>query len=302
MVELQGVATLLGLGLTAMVPLSLAASGETVNEKAGTFNISLEGIMLLSSFIAVIAAEATGTWLGGMMIGAIIGAAIGLVHGYASNSLKGDQLIIGVGINIFALGFVAFGLIAVYHTPGHHQLLSTIQAPRIPTPFGLLSPLLIVTPILAVVSYVLLNKTVFGLRVKAAGENPEAADVAGIKVDRIRIVASVYGGALAGLAGAFLSLDWLSFATKEISAGRGFIALAVVVFSGLNPLLALGGAFLFGFFDALRTWVVITPGVKEVVPFQFVNMLPYVVTLAVVAGAIGKRRFPKALGVPYRRE
>lgn len=302
MVEFEAIGTLLGLGLTAMVPLALASAGECVNEKGGTFNISLEGIMLLSSFVAVIGAEFTRQWILGMVTGLVAGSALGFFHGFASNHLKGDQLVIGVGINISALGLVAFGLPAIWDTPGHHSLPSFIVAPRIPSPFGSLSPMVIVAVVVAAASYFLLSRTIFGLRIKAVGENPEAADVAGIRVERTRLMASLYGGALAGLAGAYLSIDWLSFTTEELSAGRGFIALAVVVFSGLNPLLALAGAVIFGFFDALRTWVVIIPGVKDVVPFHFVNMLPYLMTLAVVAGAIGRRRFPKALGVAYRRE
>jgi simple sugar transport system permease protein len=109
-------------------------------------------------------------------------------------------------------------------------------------------------------------------------------------------------GAFAGLAGAYLSVDWLGAVTKELTAGRGFIALATVVFSGLNPLLALFGGFVFGFFDGFATWVSTYPKIKDVIPWQFVAMAPYIVTLLVVAGAIGRVRFPAALGVPYRRE
>jgi len=110
------------------------------------------------------------------------------------------------------------------------------------------------------------------------------------------------GASLAGLAGAYISVDWLGSVTKEISAGRGFIALATVVFSGLNPLLALLGGFIFGFFDNLAVWVSTMPAVQEFIPWQFVSMAPYVVTLLVVAGVIGRTRFPAAMGIPYERE
>ncbi len=147
-----------------------------------------------------------------------------------------------------------------------------------------------------------LRRTQLGIWLRAVGENPAAADVAGLKVNAIRLGAAIAAGVLAGLAGAYLSVDWFGAVTKEITAGRGFIALAIVVFSGLNPLLALLGGFIFGFFDGLATWVATYPGIKDVIPWQFVAMAPYVVTLAVVAGAIGRVRFPSALGVPYIRE
>jgi simple sugar transport system permease protein len=146
---------------------------------------------------------------------------------------------------------------------------------------------------------------VLGLRVKAVGENPEAADVAGISVDSTRYIATIGGASLAGLAGAYLSIDWLSTITKELPAGRGFIALANVVFSGLNPLLALLGGFLFGLFDTLALWIDSHPTLKPLLPFgvhNFVKMTPYVATLLVVAVAIGHVRFPKSIGQPYRRQ
>lgn len=302
MTELDPIFSLVNIGLHAMVPLSLAATGEVINERAGTFNIGLEGIMLLSAFVAVAGAEFSGSWIAGIAAGMLAGILVGVIHGLVSTYWRGDQLIAGVGINIFALGFVAYGLIAVWGTPGHHGLPIHITPPRVLTPIGSVSPMIFVAILLAILTHILLHRTVYGLRIKAAGENPEALDVAGAKIEWTRLAASIFGGALAGVAGAYLSTDWLSFTTKDVSAGRGFIALACVVFSGLQPLTALSAALIFGFFDALRTWVVILPGVKDIVPYQFVNMTPYLVTLAVVAGVIGKRRFPKSIGVPYRRE
>ena len=165
---------------------------------------------------------------------------------------------------------------------------------------GLMSPMILVALIIPVVIYWFLKRTRAGLMLKAAGEMPEAADVAGINVNRIRLLAAVFGGVLAGLGGAYMSVAWLGLVTKDLSAGRGFIALACVVFSGLNPLLALLGAFIFGFFQALAEWVKTLPA--KPIPGEFVSMLPYIITLLVVSGAIGRVRFPKALGVPYKRE
>ena len=289
-------------GLYAMVPLALCAIGEVFNEKAGIVNIGLEGIMLLASFMAVVCAEFLGGWITGVIAGVLTGALIGLIHGVISIYGKGDQIISGVGINIFAVGFVAFGIMIVWGTPGARPIEWELNIPFIPSPLGHLSPLVIVAILLAILMHFVLHHTVLGLRVKAAGENPEAVDVAGINIETVRLFACVVGGAFAGLAGAYLSIGWLGHVSKMISAGRGFIALACVVFSGLEPLLALAAALIFGFCDGLRWWVAITPGVKEVVPFYFVLMTPYIVTLAVISIAIGRKRFPKASGIPYRRE
>ena len=162
------------------------------------------------------------------------------------------------------------------------------------------SPMILVALILPFVVHWFLKRTRAGLMLKAAGEMPEAADVAGININRIRILAAVFGGILAGLAGAYMSVAWLGLVTKGLSAGRGFIALACVVFSGLNPLLALLAAFIFGLFQALAEWVKTLP--SKPIPGEFVSMLPYIVTLLVVSGAIGRVRFPKFLGEPYKRE
>ena len=284
--------------LHAMVPITLAGVGEVIGETAGLFNIGLEGILLISALTGAMGANAAGPTVG-MLVGLGTGFIIGLTFGAISTYLKGDQMIIGVGVNLFALGFVDFGLVYL-GTPGFTQVHR--QMITIHTPVGSLSPLIFLTLVLPFLIYYLLEHTQLGLKLKAVGENPAAADVAGIRVNLLRMLATAAGASLAGLAGAYLSVDWLGSATKDISAGRGFIALATVVFSGLNPLLTMLGGFIFGLFDALGTWVANLPGIKEVVPWQFLRMSPYVVTLLVVAGVIGRVRFPKGLGKPYIRE
>ncbi|MEK9743651.1 MAG: ABC transporter permease [Gammaproteobacteria bacterium] len=298
LVHLWGI---LFISLHAMVPITLAAIGESIEESAGLFNIGLEGILLLSALTGALGAQASGSALVGLMTGMITGGMIGLLFGFISTTLRGSQLISGVGINLFALGFVAL-MLTVMGAPGFHSVAREVQVTLIPLGVGNLSPLVIVTVVLAVGTWWLLRRTQLGIWLRAVGENPAAADVAGLKVNAIRLGAAIAAGVLAGLAGAYLSVDWFGAVTKEITAGRGFIALAIVVFSGLNPLLALLGGFIFGFFDGLATWVATYPGIKDVIPWQFVAMAPYVVTLAVVAGAIGRVRFPSALGVPYIRE
>jgi len=208
-------------------------------------------------------------------------------------------MVTGIGINLFAMGFVAFGLIQL-GAPGFHDVPKAVELAKLRTPMGQMSPMILFALIVPVVIYWFLKRTRAGLMLKAAGEMPDAADVAGININRIRLLAAVFGGVLAGLGGAYMSVAWLGLVTKDLSAGRGFIALACVVFSGLNPLLALLGAFIFGFFQALAEWVKTLP--SKPIPGEFVSMLPYIITLLVVSGAIGRVRFPKSLGVPYKRE
>ena len=285
--------------LHAMVPITLTAIGEIIGETGGLFNIGLEGILALSAFAGVVGAEYGGPYVG-LLAGMVIGAFMGLVFSVINTYWKGNQMITGIGINLFAMGFIAFGLF-VMGVPGYRGIATANRLVKIPTPYGGLSPLIFLAIVLPFVAHWFLKRTRAGLILKAVGESPESADVAGINVNLVRLLATTFGGMLAGLGGAFITVGWLGSITKGISAGRGFIALATVVFSGLNPLLALIGGFIFGLFESLARWIANLPGSKAV-PWQFVSMLPYIVTLLVVSGAIGRVRFPKSLGTPYKRE
>ncbi|UCD26402.1 MAG: ABC transporter permease [Candidatus Bathyarchaeota archaeon] len=299
--ELSPVSLLEG-GLLAMTPLALTAVGECINEKAGVVNVGLEGILLISSVVGVFGAELFGNGFLGLLVGAGTGAFIGVVFGVISVYGKADQVVAGMGINIFALGFVQYLLMSIWGFPGVHLVQRNLLVRPIYTPIGQLSVVTIFAIIVAGLAHIFLYKTVLGFRIRATGESPQAVDVAGVRVDRVRILSSTLGGALCGLAGAFMPLAWFGVVVKEISAGRGFIALACVVFAGLEPLLALAAALIFGFSEGFSFAVAVTPGVKEIIPFYFVNMIPYITTLVIVTIAIGKKRFPKASGVPYRRE
>ncbi len=294
--------SLLESGLLAMTPLALTAVGECINEKSGVVNIGLEGMLLISSVTGVYGAEYFGNAILGLLVGALTGAFIGFVFGAVSVYGKADQVVAGMGINIFALGFVQYLLMSIWGFPGIHLVQRKLKIRPLYTPIGQLSIVTIFAIIAAALAHIFLYKTVLGFRIRATGESPEAVDVAGVRVDRVRILSSTLGGALCGLGGAFLPLAWFGAVVKEISAGRGFIALACVVFAGLEPLLALTAAFIFGFAEGFSFAVAVTPGVKEIVPFYFVNMIPYITTLVIVTIAIGRKRFPKASGVPYRRE
>jgi len=298
------VSSLIMISLDAMIPLGLVAIGEVVNERAGTTNIGLEGIMLLSSFAAVLGAEKTGNWAMGIIVGIVAGASIGLIHGFISIYAKGDQIISGMGINLFAAGFVAYGIWTIW-APGAHILSTGLGVPRISTPWGGLSWFIPLTIVLALVIHFVFYKTRWGVWLRAAGESPGAVDASGINVFRLRLLACIFGAILAALAGAFMSLDWVHMTTNSLPAGRGFIALACVVFSGLRPISALGAAIIFGFFGGLSTWMMAVPQVVAVIPpgvDNFVKMIPYIVTLIAVAVVVSRRRFPKSVGRPYRRE
>ncbi|GIT26399.1 MAG: ABC transporter permease [Gammaproteobacteria bacterium] len=299
--EVEHLWGILFISLHAMVPITLAAIGETIEEAAGLFNIGLEGILLLSALTGALGAEISGSARVGLLAGLGTGALIGGIFGVISTYGRGSQLISGVGINLFAFGFVAFMLINL-GAPGFHSVPRDVQVKMISLGVGSVSPLVFLTVGLAIAVYWMLRRTQLGIRIRSVGENPAAADVAGINVNALRLGTALAAGAFAGLAGAYLSVDWFGAVTKELTAGRGFIALATVVFSGLNPLFALLGGFIFGFFDGLATWVSTYPKIKDIIPWQFVAMAPYIVTLLVVAGVIGRVRFPAALGMPYRRE
>jgi len=301
-----GVAGLIETGLLAMTPLALAAVGECLNEQAGTINVGMEGIFLITAVLGVYWAEVFDSGLLGLLLGSATGAFIGLVFGLVCVYGKANQVVAGMGLNIFALGFGPYLLMSIWAFPGihvfRHELMFLPQQFTIwGASFGI-SAVTVAAIIIAVLAYLLLHRTLLGIRVRAAGENPIAVDVAGVSVGHVRLLMCIIGGALAGLGGAFMPLAWFGAVVKEISAGRGFIALAAVVFAGLDPLLALVAAFIFGFAEGLAFTVVVTPGVKEIVPFYFVQMAPYVVTLLILVAAIGGKRFPRASGKPYVRE
>ncbi len=301
-----GLPGLIETGLLAMTPLALAAVGECLNEQAGTVNVGMEGIFLVTAVLGVLWAEVFGSGLYGLILGSATGALMGLMFGVVCVYGKANQVIAGMGLNILALGLGPYLLMSIWAFPGIHMFRRELMFEPIQFRSGdvyfSLSPVTIAAIVIAILAYLLLRRTLLGVRIRAAGENPMAVDVAGVSVWRIRLYMCVAGGALAGLGGAFMPLAWFGGVVKEISAGRGFIALAAVVFAGLDPLLALVAAFIFGFSEGVAYTVVVSPGVKEIVPFYFVQMMPYAVTLLILVAAIGGKKFPRALGRPYVRE
>ncbi|HEX8335475.1 MAG TPA: ABC transporter permease [Pyrinomonadaceae bacterium] len=287
-----------GLLLSALrlaTPLLLAALGGLFSERAGVINIALEGLMLAGAFTAAAVTWYAGSPWVGLVSAVLAGAAIAGVHAVASIRYRADQVVSGTAINILMTGVPALLSGAFFLSSG-----STPQVPK--------ENLIPWTPIvlgfaLVPATYYVLFHTPFGLRLRAVGENPEAADAAGVSVKRMRYAAVLISGALAGVGGAYLSIGQSSLFTRNMSAGRGFIALAALIFGKWRPVQTMLACLLFGFTEAVAIQL---QGVHlfgdEEIPTQFVQIIPYVLTIVVLAGFIGTSRAPRALGLPYQKE
>ncbi|MFO8034644.1 MAG: ABC transporter permease [Candidatus Bipolaricaulota bacterium] len=293
------------IGFAAMVPIGLAAGGELVNERAGLFNIGIEGIMLLSALGSAYAAGMAGTWWLGLIVGAGVGTVLGLLFGLLATYGKVNQIIAGVGINMIALGAVGYWLVAVWGTPGFHVVPRALRLPRISTPAFSFSPFIVFAVLAPLVVDFVLRRSRFGLRAKAAGYNPFVTDVSGIDVFKLRTAACAFGGAMAGLAGSYMTIDWLGIVSYDVVAGRGFIAIACVVFGGLDPILTLQAAYLFGLLSALSMWMQNIPWAAPLMRsggnYLFL-MLPYLSVIAILLAFPRREALSKMIGVPYRRE
>ncbi len=288
--------------LNFMVPILLASVGEIITERSGIVNIGLEGILNLSAFIAAIVSFITGNPFLGLLAGTVTGTFLGLIHGVASTYLKGDQIVIGIGINMVSYGIGVLGLVALWKQYG--------ASPRIPslpiislTEGCSLSPLVLIAIAVAIGAWWLLARTSAGLRIRACGEDPRAAEAMGIKVSRVRVMATVLGATLTGIGGSYLVLGIVSQFVRGMAAGRGFIALANVAFSGWNPLIAILGAYIFGFLDALAVFAqLLVQGVGAIALTYPLKMLPYAGTLVIISVFRWRARMPRALGKPYIKE
>jgi general nucleoside transport system permease protein len=365
--------------LRLATPLVLAAIGGLYSERAGVINIALEGLMLAGAFTAAsVTFYAASPWVG---LGAamVSGVAVAMIIALACIKFKADQVVTGTGINIMFLGLPAVLSGAMFLSSGStpqipkEQLLPNMAQilPFLP-PWRILTEVNVVTVLavfLVIVTAYVLYRTPFGLRLRAVGENPEAADAAGVSVNKMRYLGVILSGALAGIGGAYLSIGQSSLFTRNMTAGRGFIALAALIFGKWRPVPTMLACLLFGFADALTiqmqgvpmsavglievgillgmvlllwilhwiifpkqsrgfgflgalvisalTWRLLIRGVRILfaelyrsalalppveVPVQFIQMIPYVVTIIVLAGFIGQSRAPKAIGVPYEKE
>lgn len=279
--------------LRAATPLLLAALGGVFSERSGVVNIALEGIMLAGAWGAVYVSFLTGSaWLG--LLGAIaIGVVMAGLHAIASIKYHADQVVSGTAINLLATGFTEFMLNRVWGQGGGSPKVASLPD------IGPLNLIVYIAFGLAILSWVVLYRTPWGLRLRSVGEHPLAADTLGINVFKMRYAGVLLSGVLGGLAGAALSIGLLSRFVRGMSAGKGFIALAAMIFGNWNPIGAIGATLLFGAAQSLST-IFQLMGI-EGIPSQFFNMIPYVLTMLILAGFVGKSVAPAADGVPYKK-
>jgi len=283
------IATLVSLGFAAAVvritvPYALAALGGTLSERSGVINIALEGLLLIGAFTATMGAYWGHGAIAGVLGGVAGGAAFGALYALLVVTLRGDQIVCGVALNLLADGLTRFLLKATFD--------SSSNSPRIDAWGHVGTRLITLTIVLVAIFHVVVYKTPFGLRLRAVGEHPEAAASLGVRPARIRWSALVLAGALAGLGGAWLAADQRQF-VAGMSNGRGYIALAAVIFGSWRPMRAAAACLLFGLAEAMQI-ALQAAGVG--VPGWAVQMLPYILTMVTLAGLIGRSHAPRALG------
>jgi simple sugar transport system permease protein len=287
-------------------PLIFAGLGGLVSERSGVVNIGLEGMLLIGAFFAAWGADVTGSWLLGIGIGVLSGMGLALIHAVWSVSLRADQIVSGTAINLLAIGITGYLYVDIYGSEGTPDDLPQVPELSLGTEsLGFLGRaianqnLLVWGGLLSViVVWLIVFRTAYGLRLRSVGENPRAAETVGISVYRMRYTAVIASGALAAAGGAFLSIGFVHSFTPNMIAGRGFIALAAVIFGRWRPWGLLGATFLFGFSSALAQRL---PEFSAQAATLF-QALPYVLTLIAVAGLVGRSTPPAADGIPYRRE
>ena len=287
-------------------PLTFAAIGGMFAERSGVVNIALEGMMLAGAFFGILAAQKSGSWEIGLLAAAGAGAGLALIHAFFSINLRADQIVSGTAINFLALGVTGYFFVDVYGELGTPSEIPRIPDVSLPLDrwnfldgvFGQLNLMIWASFALLIVSYIVMFKTPIGLRIRAVGEHPRAADTVGINVYLVRYVSVTVSGILAALGGAYLSIGFLGSFNENMTAGRGFIALAALIFGAWRPFGAFSACLLFGFSSALAQRLPEYSGSAATL-FQ---ALPYVLTLIAVAGVIGRSIPPAAVGRPYRKQ
>jgi simple sugar transport system permease protein len=299
--------SLIGSTLVWATPLCYAAVGGMINERSGVVNIGLEGMMLAGAFFACLGADKFGSWEMGIVIAAVAGAGFALLHAFFAINLRADQIVGGTAINFLALGVTGYFFIQVYGANGTPGNLPRIPDANIPglkehtflgDSIGHLNYMIWASFVLLIVAQIVLFHTPVGLRLRAVGEHPRAADTVGISVYLTRYLAVITSGTLAALGGAYLSIGFVGSFNENMTAGRGFIALAAVIFGNWRPFGAYAAAILFGASTAL-SFRLATYSDSASVLFQ---ALPYVLTLIAVAGVIGRPVPPASVGRPYAKQ
>ncbi|MBX9798571.1 MAG: ABC transporter permease [Burkholderiaceae bacterium] len=299
-------AVFLGSGLRLAMPIILAGMGELVSQRAGVLNLSLDGMMLTAAFAAAWASWVTGNPVVGVMVGVMACLIVAFFQAILSVTLRANQLVVGIGFNILALGATTFLYREIFgplsrdtipgfaklHIPGLSEI--PVLGPALFQQTGLAY----IGLIMVVVTWALLKYTSFGLAVRAVGEDPRAADKAGINVKLIRYMGVLYAGTLAGLGGAFMSIADSNTFTEGMTRGAGYLAITAVIFGGWAPWKTLGACLLFGFATALQF---LAPAMNLNIPVASLLMLPYVLALFAIAGFVGKGRQPSGLTLAFER-
>lgn len=296
-------------------PLVWASIGGLYSERSGVINVALEGLMLAGAFTAAAVTFYAGDPWAGLASAMLAGGLVAYLMAVACIRFKANEVVTGTGVNILFLGLPAVLSGALFLSSGStpqlpkEQLMPSL-AQLLPASlpqwrvFTDVSVMSLLALLVALATRHVLYHTPFGLRLRSVGENPEAADAAGVRVNRIRYAAVILSGILAGVGGAYLSIGQSSLFLRNMTAGRGFIALAALIFGKWRPVQTLLACVLFGFADALTIQM---QGVAKLpsgedIPVQFIQMIPYVVTIVMLAGFIGQSRAPAALGIPYEKE
>jgi simple sugar transport system permease protein len=303
---------LLAATLRFATPLAFAAIGGIFSERSGVVNIGLEGMMLAGAFFGIVVVAETGQWELGILAAMGAGGVLALIHAFFSIHLQGDQIISGFAINILALGLTGYLFRSIYSTGGTPELEERIPNVRLPLiedipfigdVFGNLSLMIWVMFATVILAFIVLFKTPLGLRIRSVGEHPKAADTVGISVFKVRYAAVILSGILAALGGAYLSFGFGNAFNENMTVGRGYIALAAVIFGNWRPFGAFGACLLFGFSSALALRLQGSPLLPtELASANLLSTLPYVLTLVVLVGVIGRSRGPAAAGRPYVKQ
>jgi ABC-type uncharacterized transport system permease subunit len=307
MVSVTAIVALLAATLRMATPLIFAGLGGVFSEKSGVVNIGLEGMMVVGAFFAVYGTYLTGSPFIGIGFAMLAGMLIALLHAFLSITMRADQVISGTAINLFSTAFASFMIVKIFHKGGQTDTVTSLpyKIPKFITNIPVIGDLIkdlnwfvVIALVLVFVSSYVIYKTRLGLRIRAVGEHPAAADTLGINVYKIRYLCVLISGALAGLGGAALSIGITPVYREGMVSGRGFIALAAVIFGNWKPKGTMWACLLFGFAEAFQ---IKAQSFGFNLPQEVYAMFPYVLTMFALAGFVGKTAPPAADGVPYEK-
>lgn len=311
-IEESSLSAVVNAGLVAAMlrfatPLAFAAIGGMFSERSGVVNIGLEGMMLTGAFFGIWAAAWTGSWVFGLLFGMFAGGLLALIHAFFSIHVRSDQIVTGFAVNFIALGVTGYLFRSIYGTEGTPSNVARIpdvhigflkDVPWIGPVFGQLGLMVWLMFAALILAYLVLFRTPIGLRIRSVGEHPKAADTVGISVYGVRYAAVILSGLLAAAGGAYLSIGFVGSFNENMTAGRGFIALAAMIFGKWRPFPAFGACLLFGFASGLAQRL----QTQADISVNILSTLPYVLTLVALVGVIGRSRPPAAVGQPYVKQ